>query len=75
MLSKGKYCQYGKEIKKKLVDINRTQNWLIAEVREKTGLFFDSSYLYKILTGQKATPSIVAAINQTLEIDEINETE
>jgi hypothetical protein len=67
-LNTGKICQYGKEIKKRLVDIDRSQGWLIEEVKEKTGLFFDGGYLYKILSGQNATPKIVAAINETLGI-------
>lgn len=67
-MNSGKFCQYGKEIKKRLVDIDRSQNWLIDEVRTKTGLFFDSSYLYKIMTGKNATPKIVEAINEILDI-------
>jgi len=67
-LDKVKFCQYGKEIKKKLVDIDKTQTWLIEKVKAKTGLYFDSSYLHKILTGQIATPSIVTAINEILGI-------
>ncbi len=68
MLKTGKYCNYGKEIKKRLVDIDHTQEWLISKVREKTGLFFDNSYLYKIMTGKCATPKIVEAINEILSI-------
>lgn len=64
----GKYCNYGKEIKKRLVDIDCTQAWLINEVKTKTGLFFDNSYLYKIMTGKNTTPKIVAAINEILDL-------
>jgi len=39
-------------------------------VRQKTGLYCDSSYLYKIQTGQLATPKVLAAINETLGIKE-----
>ena len=73
-MTTGKFCQYGKEIKKRLVDIDHSQSWLIDEVKAKTGLFVDSSYLYKIMTGQNATPKIVAAINEILEIS-VPETE
>lgn len=65
-----KLCEFGKEIKKKLVDIDRNQDWLIREVGEKTGLYFDSSYLHKILVGKIATPKIVQAIKNILEIKE-----
>lgn len=37
-----KICDFGKEIKKKLVDINQSQECLIQEVKKETGLYFDS---------------------------------
>ena len=42
---------FGKDIKRRLVDLDRNQTWLMEEVRKRTGLYFDSSYLYKITTG------------------------
>jgi len=57
---------YGLEIKKKLLEMGQTQNWLIERVREKTNLYFDTSYLHKILTGAEETPTIVRAINEIL---------
>ena len=61
---------FGKEIKKRLVDIERTQAWLIEQVRGVTGLYFDRSYMYKIQTGQLATPKIVQAIQDILDLPE-----
>lgn len=61
---------FGKEVKKRLVDLEKTQAWLINEVRAKTGLFFDSSYMHKIITGKNATPKIVQAIREILELPE-----
>lgn len=61
---------FGKEIKKRLVDIERPQVWLIAEVKEKTGLYFDDSYLSKIMTGKLATPKIIQAIRDILGLYE-----
>lgn len=61
---------FGKEIKKRLVDMDRNQMWLIEQVRSKTGLYCDSSYIRKIMTGQLATPSIVQAIREILDIPE-----
>lgn len=37
-----KICDFGKEINKKLVDINQSQECLIQEVKKETGLYFDS---------------------------------
>ncbi len=59
---------FGKEIGKKLIDIEKTQNWLIESVRQKTGLYFDDSYLYKVKTGQLSSPKIVQAIREILDI-------
>ena len=63
-----KLSEFGKEIGKKLIDLDKPQLWLIDEVRSKTGLYFDDSYLYKIKTGQLATPKIVQAICEILDL-------
>lgn len=59
---------FGKEVKKKLVDINQTQSWLIDQVRGKTGMFLDNGYLNKIMTGQRNAPKIKQAIREILEL-------
>lgn len=64
------FTAFGKAVKKKLVDIDRTQAWLIEQVKGRTGLYFDDSYAYKILTGQLASPKIVQAIRELLELSE-----
>ena len=60
------FTVFGKDIKKRLIDLEHTQVWLIEQVRQTTGLYFDDSYLYKIQTGQLATPKIVSAIRDIL---------
>ena len=62
---------FGKEIKKILVDMERNQSWLIEQVTMKTGLYFDRSYLHKIMTGQLSTPKIVQAIREVLNIPDL----
>lgn len=61
---------FGKEIKKRLVDIDESQEWLIAQVQEKTGMFLDSGYLYKILVGNRTAPKITQAIREILDLPE-----
>lgn len=61
---------FGKNIGKRLIDLNKPQIWLIEEVRNKTGLYFDDSYMYKIKTGQLSTPKVVQAIRDILDIQE-----
>lgn len=60
---------FGKEIKKRLIDIEHPQAWLIEQVKKKTGLYFDDSYLHKIMVGTLSTPKIVTAINEILKLD------
>lgn len=60
---------YGISIKVALLQMGKTQNWLIDEVAKRTGLYFDSSYLHKVMTGALATPSIVNAINEILGME------
>ena len=64
---------FGKEIKKKLLDIDRDQNWLIEQVRRETGLYFDGSYLHKIMTGKLNTPGVVSTIREILDIQPVAE--
>lgn len=65
-----KTCDFGKKIKKRLVDIDQTQEWLIAQVKADTSLYFDSAYLYKILVGKIATPKIVSSIRKILCLED-----
>lgn len=59
---------FGKEIKKRLIDLDKNQVWLIEQVKEQTGLYFDNSYLYKIQTGQLESPKIIGAIRKILSM-------
>lgn len=63
-----KVCDFGKEIKLRLVEINQSQAWLIDEVKKDTGKYFDSGYLHRILRGEVATLGIVSSICRILDI-------
>lgn len=67
-MGRKKLCDFGKKIKKKLVDINQTQVWLIEKVKEDTGLYFDRSYLHKIETGTSHPDTIIESIRKILNI-------
>ena len=60
--------EFGKKIKIALIGIEKPQTWLIDRVREETGLYFDDSYLSKIINGTLRTPKITAAICDILGI-------
>lgn len=68
-----KLSEFGKDISKRLIDLSKPQTWLIEEVRNRTGLYFDDSYMYKIKTGQLSTPKVVQAIRDILEIQDCNQ--
>ena len=70
MLSKKPLCRFGQDIEIALVKSNRTNVWLIEEVKKDTGKYFDRSYLHKIKTGEVATPGIVSSIRKILGITE-----
>ena len=52
-------CKFGKIVKTRLVEIEQKQEWLIREVSKRTGLYFDTSYMHKILTGQNSNQKIM----------------
>lgn len=62
------FCDFGKEVKKKLVDIDRTQAWLAQEITKKTGLYMDSSRMSKICCGVDRSPKVIAAIREILDL-------
>lgn len=65
-----KFTDFGLCVKTKLLQMGKEQKWLEEAVTEKTGLFVDNGYMYKILTGQRSAPRIVAAICEILNIQE-----
>lgn len=57
---------YGKRIKMRLLELDKNQNWLIDQVKERTGMFFDSGYLVKIMNGKGKSKNITKAIDEVL---------
>lgn len=64
-----KFSEFGLCVKYKLLQMGKEQKWLEEEINKRTGLFVDSGYMYKILTGQRNAPKIVQAICEILEIE------
>ena len=63
-----KFTDFGLCIKTELLRQGKEQKWLEKAVSEKTGLYVDSGYMYKILTGRRNAPKIVEAICEILNI-------
>ena len=57
-------------MKIKLIQMDKPQKWLNEEVIKRTGLYFDDSYLHRIVTGKNSNPKIVSAIKEILEIED-----
>lgn len=72
MRNLSKFSPFGLCIKTELLRNGKSQKWLEETVTEKTGLFVDSGYMYKILTGQRSAPKIVAAICEILNVENPN---
>ena len=68
-MPKNKFSEYGKEIKKRLLDLDETQAWLIDRVNEVADITLTSSYLNRIMTGKVAKSSAVPIINKILGIE------
>lgn len=60
--------EYGKTVKKRLIELDKSQKWLVEEVSKETGRYFDSPYLAKICNGSKLSPKITEAISKILQI-------
>lgn len=69
-MNMSKFSDFGLCVKTELLRIGKTQKWLEEAVADKTGLFVDSGYMHKVLTGQRNAPKIVSAIREILNIKE-----
>lgn len=62
---------FGKAVKTKLIEINQNQNWLIEQVKEKSGLFCDSSVMSRLLNGSYSSSPMRKIICEILGIKEV----
>ena len=69
-MNNSKFTDFGLCVKTELLRQGKWQKWLEEEIANETGLYMDSGYLYKILTGQRNAPKIVDAIRKILNIKE-----
>lgn len=61
--------EFGKSIKVRLIELSKTQSWLIEEL--KTGLpdmYIDCSLLHKILIGKVSSGKVIDEIHSILKI-------
>lgn len=67
-MNNSKFSDFGLLVKTELLRQGKAQKWLEDAVSEKTGLYVDGGYMYKILTGKRNAPKIVEAIRAVLNI-------
>ena len=67
-MNSSKFTDFGLSVKMELLRRGKSQIWLIDEIKKTSGMFVDDSYIYKILTGQRAAPKITEAISAILNI-------
>lgn len=63
-----KFTEFGLCVKTELLKRGLSQRWLEEEVTRKTGMFMDSGYMFKILTGRRNAPKIISTICEILDI-------
>ena len=64
-----KLTDFGLRVKTELLRRGKEQKWLEQRITETTGLYVDSSYISKILTGQRKASKIVQSIKEILELE------
>lgn len=68
-MNNSKFTNWGLTVKTELLRRGKTQTWLEEEITNRTGLYMDDGYMYKILTGRRNAPKVVSAINEILKIN------
>ena len=69
-MNNSKYTDFGLCVKTELLRQGKQQKLLYEEINRRTGLYVDSGYMYKVLTGRRSAPKIVAAIREILNLPE-----
>lgn len=61
---------YEYKVKTRLLQIEKTQAWLVERVKERNGGYMDLPYIGRIIKGKVNSPKTVKAINEILGIRE-----
>ena len=59
---------FRKEVKKKLIDEDKTQRWLTEEVNKKLGNKSDYAYINRVINGIQRSKPVMNAISEILGI-------
>ena len=61
---------YEKKVRIALILRDKKTGWLVDEVRETTGMYFDASYLRKVFHGVNRSAKILRAIDEVLNLND-----
>ena len=71
-IEKKSLCEFGVCVKHRLVELNRTQLWLISETKKLLpNRYIDSSYLHKLMVGEVQSDTVCAAMMDVLDSAEL----
>lgn len=66
-MEKKALCEFGVCVKHRLVELNRTQLWLISETKKLLpNRYIDSSYLHKLMVGEVHSDTVCGAMMDVL---------
>lgn len=68
-MAKVNSSDFGKCVKIRLMEMDKTQEWLCERVAKSTGMYFDTSYLWKVMNGVLKPPKIIQAICEILDLE------
>ena len=70
MQRKNPLTPYGKEVKHRLIELDRTNGWLIEEVNKRREPKIDTSFMSKVLNGKVKNSRMTVIIDQILHEEE-----
>ena len=70
MVEKNPLTPFGKQVKHRLINLDKTNGWLVEEVKKRVDTKFDSSFMAKILNGKVENSAKKELINEILSEEE-----
>ena len=58
--------EFKKQVRKALIDRDKTTGWLVGEINAATGKKFDTGYLSKVLNGQRKSKRVIVEAGRIL---------
>lgn len=69
-MQKNQLCAFGKNVKHRLIDLDKTNGWLIDEIKRRSDGYMDTSFMAKLMSGKVTSKPKENLINQILQEEE-----